>query len=78
MVGGNADMGCAALDHGQHRTQDTPYCADFLAVHIRRSRHGKKVAEQFIRSVNQVHIHAAPVRKSFYRQHAKTVRMGIP
>jgi hypothetical protein len=34
---------------------------DFLAVHIRRSGHADKVPEQFLCSLNQVHMHAAPI-----------------
>src|SRR5260370_33555440 len=61
MIGCNPNVGCTPLDHGQNGSQDTTYCADFLAVHICRSRHGEKVPEQFICPVNQVHIHAAPI-----------------
>jgi hypothetical protein len=39
-----------------------------LTAHIRRSRHSVEVPKQFIRPVNQVHIHTIQVSKSFYRQ----------
>ena len=66
MIGGHAQVGCALLDHGQDGGQDAAHCADFLAIHIRRSGHGEKVPEQFIRPINQVDIHAAPI--SFLRR----------
>src|SRR5437879_6404008 len=58
------NVGCTPLDHGQNRSQDTTYCADFLAVHICQSGQGEKVTEQFICPVNQVHIHATSDRLS--------------
>jgi hypothetical protein len=61
MIGCNPNVGCSAFDHGQNGSQDAAYRANFLAVYISRSGHGEKVPEQFIRSVNQVHIHAAPI-----------------
>ncbi len=61
MIGCNPKVSCAALDHGQNGGQDTTYCTDLLTIHIRCSGHGEKVPEQFICSVNQVHIHTAPI-----------------
>src|SRR6266481_8992304 len=50
-------MSCTALDHGQNGGQGTPYRTDLLPVRICCGGHCKKMAEQFIRSVDQVHIH---------------------
>jgi hypothetical protein len=61
MISGNTKVGCTAFDHGQNGGQDATHSADFLAVYICRSGHGKKVPEQFICPVNQVSIHAAPI-----------------
>jgi len=61
MVGCNPDVGCSAFDHRQNGSQDTAYRPTFLTVYISRSGHGEEVPEQFIRPVNQVHIHAAPI-----------------
>src|SRR5207244_8051248 len=58
------NVGCTPLDHGQNRSQDATYCADFLAIHTGQSGHGEKVTEQFICPVNQVHIHAISDRLS--------------
>jgi hypothetical protein len=61
MIGGNANVSGTALDHRHHRGQDTTHCADFLAVRIRHRGHGEEVPEQFVGTVNQVHIHAFPI-----------------
>src|SRR5216684_4723576 len=57
MIGCNSEVGCTVLDHGQDGGQNTSYCADFLPVRICCGGHREKMAEQFIRSVDQVHIH---------------------
>ena len=61
MIGGNATVSSTALDHGYNGRQDTTYRSDFLAVRIGHGGHGEEVPEQFIRTVNQVHIHAIPI-----------------
>jgi hypothetical protein len=61
MVGCNPDVGCSAFDHSQNGGQDAAYRANFLAVYVFRSGHGEEVPEQFIRPINQVHVHAAPI-----------------
>src|SRR5256885_1465698 len=61
MIGGNAKVSGAALDHGYNGSQDTAYRSDFLAVRIRHRGHGEEVPEQFVSTVNQVHIHAIPI-----------------
>ena len=61
MIGGNPDVSCSTLDHGHDGSQDTADCSDFLAARIRRGGHGEEVPEQFVSTVNQVHIHADPL-----------------
>src|ERR1039457_2701467 len=62
MVGCNPDVSCATLNHGYNGRQDTTHCTDFLTVRIFRGGHGEKMPEQFVGSVNQVHIHATASR----------------
>ena len=57
MIGCNSNMSCTALDHGHNGGQDTAYRADLLPVRICCGGHCEKMAEQFVRSVDQVHIH---------------------
>src|SRR5712664_3677224 len=57
MIGGNPNVGCTVLDHREDRGQDTSDRADFLPVRICSGGHREEMAEQFIRSVDQVHIH---------------------
>ena len=61
MIGCHPNVSCTAVDHRQNGSQDTTYCADFLAVYICRSGHGEKVPEQFVCPVNQVNVNAAPI-----------------
>src|SRR6266478_1936647 len=60
MIGGNPNVSCTALDHGQNGAHHTAHGADFLPVRICCRGHCKKVPEQFICSVDQVHIHIVP------------------
>src|SRR5437899_12506730 len=61
MIGGNANVRCTLLDHGQDGDQHAAHRADFLAVCISSGRHSEKMPEQLIRPVNQVNIHGAPI-----------------
>ena len=64
MISCNPDVGCTTLDHGQDGSEDTTYGADLLAAYICRGGHAKKMPEQFIGPVNQVHLHAPVVRSA--------------
>src|SRR5579862_3503249 len=57
MIGCHSKVSCTSLDHGQNGGHDTSYRADLLPVRICCGGHCEKMAEQFVGSVDQVHIH---------------------
>src|SRR6185312_2446144 len=58
MIGGDTDVSRAAFDHGQHRPKHAAGRSDLLAMGILRTRHGKKISEQLVGPVDEVHLHA--------------------
>ena len=61
MIGGDPDVSRALLDHGQDGPDHTAHRADLAPRGVDRGGHGVEVAEQFVGTVDQVHIHIAPI-----------------
>src|SRR5713226_2910879 len=78
MIGRNSDVSCATLDHGQNGSQNSTDGADFPPIHILCGGHGIKVPEQFIRPVNQVHVHMAPSIRQCIRLNESACSMSGP
>jgi hypothetical protein len=54
VVGGNRDVGCAALNHAEHRSEDTADGRDFVAVLIACGRQRVIVAKEFVGAVYEM------------------------
>ena len=60
LVGGDADVGGALLEHSEDRADDRPRGRHLAAVGRHVRWHREVVAEQLVRSVDEVNLHAAP------------------
>ena len=58
VIGGDADVRGAAVDHAEHRRQHAAHGADLAAVGFARRRDGEEVPEQLVRAVDEVNVHA--------------------
>ena len=54
VIGGNADVGRAAIDHAEHRADHATRRAHFPALLVTRGGHGVEVAEQLVGAVDEV------------------------
>src|SRR5208283_1335030 len=54
VVGGNADVRDAVAHHGQQRGKHAADCTHFAAPLVTSLGHGKVVAKQLVRSINQI------------------------
>ena len=66
MVGRDADMGDAAVDHAENRREHAPDAGDFPAIGIACGRKGVVMPEQLVRAVDQINVQFMPPRTSLY------------
>ena len=52
VIGGNANMRCARLDHHQHGVQHAAHRTDLQSIHVRGGGHSEVVPEQFVGAVD--------------------------
>ena len=58
VIGGDADVRRAALEHAEDRGDDAADCCDFVPIGIPRSRHRVEVSKELVRAVDEVNVHA--------------------
>ena len=56
VIGGDAHVRGAAIDHAEDRADDAAHGADLTAVLVARRGHGVEVPEQLIRAVDEVNV----------------------
>src|SRR5262249_41366816 len=59
VIGCDAEVRRAAVDHRQHRGEDAAHRADLAPLRVARSRHGVEMTEQFVCPVDQVNVQKA-------------------
>ena len=57
VVGRHAEVGGAALQHAEHRSQDPDHPADLVAPPVRRSGDGVEMPEELVGPVDEMHAH---------------------
>ena len=67
VVGGDADVGRALLEHPQHRAEHATDRRDLHAVGVEVRRHAEVVAEELVGAVDEVHLHRRPSWRTYSR-----------
>ena len=67
MIRRDSDVRRAVIDHSPDGLDDTADGADFLTSLVFQRRNGEKMPKQFVRAVDEVHIHATIVADSRQR-----------